>query len=294
LERHTHMGAVRTDVHVLRDDTLGVTGVTIKMLESRAKCSGHSCVTTLNSPLTVQFAGNSSSSTTQESTNASAMSAAMEPDLTARMRRLSVGSDFTSYSLVSDAPSVHSLDSNGSVTGGVAVASLQGLPIRTKAPMTTARVIDLPSTIPETIISKDTDAGLLRFGFSCSLLRGPNYSAKPTNPNEWWSAFPGFTPDPTARFKQEFARLAKEQGWDTVTKKNMMPEALMAEVEHHYSGSWNRLDRWQDLCKDLGLEDIPTSITKCRTVCNAAFVTFWKKTLTMCRRSGLSTSICST
>jgi hypothetical protein len=37
------------------------------------------------------------------------------------MRRLSIDSSTSSFSIISDAPSVQSLDTNGSVNGGVAV-----------------------------------------------------------------------------------------------------------------------------------------------------------------------------
>jgi hypothetical protein len=45
------------------------------------------------------------------------------PDLIDRMRRMSLDSDLSSYSIVSGTPSVQSLNTNGSVNGGVAVAT---------------------------------------------------------------------------------------------------------------------------------------------------------------------------
>lgn len=74
---------------------------------------------------------NTTNDATTPVTMATTTTPVAEPDLVDRMRRLSVGSSTSSFSIISDAPSVQSLDTNGFVNGGVAVdpPSLQVLEI---------------------------------------------------------------------------------------------------------------------------------------------------------------------
>jgi hypothetical protein len=89
----------------------------------------------------------------------------------------------------------------------------------------------------------------------------------------FWLQFPGFVPQPKASFKSEFGRLAKKQCWNTKTKQKHQVEALTSEIDFHYGKCLDKLDRWQQLCKDVGIENIPTSITKCRKVSTTSVMT---------------------
>lgn len=83
----------------------------------------------------------------------------------------------------------------------------------------------------------------------------------------FWYQHPGFEPDPRAPFKHELGRLCKHVGAKTKNeKKTLQTEALTAEIKYHYGASMSRLDRWQELCEEVGIEKIPTSITQCQKV----------------------------
>jgi hypothetical protein len=194
-----------------------------------------------------------------------------EPDLVDRMRRLSVGSAESSYSLVSDAPSVRSLDSNGSVNGGVNIEPPS---------------IEVLETCLEALtVAADTLGPTHHRRASIETSSSETDAKEPTPPSEtcpptttpasispYWQQFPGFVPEPTATFKGEFARLAKHENWSGNAKRKQQVKALTAEIAHHYGTHMNKLDRWQQLCEDVGTDVIPTSITQCRKVRHAVSV----------------------
>ncbi|KAF1947866.1 hypothetical protein EJ02DRAFT_449343 [Clathrospora elynae] len=99
-------------------------------------------------------------------------------------------------------------------------------------------------------------------------------NAVPKSPTSspFWSQFLGFTPTPTATFKDEFTRLANLNGWDKNSRYKYLVEALNTEIAFHYGIVLHKLDRWQELCKDVGVEDVPTSITKCKKALKSVFV----------------------
>jgi hypothetical protein len=188
-----------------------------------------------------------------------------EPDLVDRMRRMSVGSTESQYSLVSSIPSVQSLDSNGSANGGVSVEppSIEVLETCLEALTAAAGTLD---PIDHRRASIDT---------ACSVTEATKPEPQPANctsttPSSsispYWQQFPGFVPEPTATFKHELARLAKHENWNSNAKRKQQVKALTAEIAHHYGTHMNKLDRWQQLCEDVGVDVIPTSITQCRKV----------------------------
>jgi hypothetical protein len=83
----------------------------------------------------------------------------------------------------------------------------------------------------------------------------------------FWYQHPGFKPDPRAPFKSELGRLCKHVGARTKHERRaLQSEALKAEITYHYGASMSRLDRWQGLCEEVGIEKIPTSISQCQKV----------------------------
>lgn len=62
------------------------------------------------------------------------------------------------------------------------------------------------------------------------------------------------------------ARLAKHESWTGKTKRKQQVKALSAEITHHYGTHKNKLDCWQQLCEDVGIDVVPTSIRQCRKV----------------------------
>jgi hypothetical protein len=94
----------------------------------------------------------------------------------------------------------------------------------------------------------------------------------PPKASHFWYQYPNFEPNPRAPFKHEFGRLCKHVGAQSKKeKKNLQTEALTAEIKHHYGANLSRLDRWQELCKEVGIEKIPTSITQCQKVIATEF-----------------------
>jgi hypothetical protein len=84
-----------------------------------------------------------------------------------------------------------------------------------------------------------------------------------------------FTPDPRAAMHDEIMRLATLKGWSHKTIMKRRTEALAAELALYGDGK-DRLDRWQQLCVEVGvadLNDVPKSITACKKVCP----TVWDK-----------------
>lgn len=163
-------------------------------------------------------------------------------------RRLSCSSDVSTvsadsdYSLVSAAPSIQSLDTNGSILGGV--------------------VLEL-----ESVKLEDTENEPASAQSSAS---DESQSAPTASP--FWFQYPGFEPNPRAPFKHELGRLSSHIGAKTKNqKKDLQKLALTAEIKFHYGASMGRLDRWQELCEEVGIEKIPTSITQCQKVCIATY-----------------------
>lgn len=170
----------------------------------------------------------------------------------------STGSDWTR---VSGAPSIQSLDTNGSILGGI-VLDLHNAPLndaRNEAPATTSET-QLTKTLGSlTIIAADLAAGA--------------NSGTPDDPkstpkvSDFWYKYSGFDPNPRASFKHEFDRLCKHIGaLSKKERKNLQQEALHSEIKHYYGAHLSRLDRWQELCAEVGIEKIPNSITQCQKV----------------------------
>ncbi|KAL5115729.1 hypothetical protein ACEQ8H_006337 [Pleosporales sp. CAS-2024a] len=213
--------------------------------------------------------------TTSSSHDTESMSTqAVECDLVNSMRRLSVGSAASSISLISDAPSVLSLDTNGSVNGGVPVlpslevletylealtaanSKLEALILPDEADLTTA--LAPPTTTAD---SKAEEATI---------------DASPSEePSPYWLQFSRFEPSPRAPFKKELARLAKHENWSNKEKRKQQVKALAAEITHHYGTNRNKLDRWQQLCEDVGVDIVPKSITQCRKVISPVLVNLY-------------------
>lgn len=184
-------------------------------------------------------------------------------DLVDRMRRLSVTSNASSFSVVSAASSglsVHSLNSNGSITGGIQVAQApeqsivlvkqeqKGRRAASTQVLSTAGGVDVATTPGDELNSGHTKPT-------------PTATACP-----FWYQFDDFEPSPTAKFKDEFARLAKSQAWGTSQKRKREVAALRAEVAFHHGTCAHKLDRWQELCEEMGVDTTLTSISQCRKV----------------------------
>ncbi|KAH3973261.1 hypothetical protein HBI26_188880 [Parastagonospora nodorum] len=215
-----------------------------------------------------------------------------EPDLLDRMRRLSVGSSTSSYSLISEAPSVLSLDTNGSVNGGVSINAptievlepcLEALTtaddkldssIYHEANTSLAAPTHTSDQEPD-VLTKDTQSQSPSPYTSNQDPDELSTEPQPPSPSPFWLQFPGFDPAPTSPFKQEFARLSKHQKWTQTERREQQVKALAAEIAHHYGTHLNKLDRWQQLCEDVGIDVAPKSVTQCRKIMSPVMVNLY-------------------
>jgi hypothetical protein len=81
--------------------------------------------------------------------------------------------------------------------------------------------------------------------------------------------FPGFVPDPSAHISENFARLAAHRQWKTGSKtyKRNWNKYVRMEFDSEYGTNYNRLESWQKLCTEVGIERL-SSITQCKKVRN--------------------------
>jgi hypothetical protein len=84
----------------------------------------------------------------------------------------------------------------------------------------------------------------------------------------WLAKYPEFHPDPVAPLLDEFSRLAIQRNWKAGSKryrkewKDCVEENFTAEFGQNASS----LAGWQALCTEVGITDVPTSITGCKKV----------------------------
>ncbi|KAF2684414.1 hypothetical protein K458DRAFT_417998 [Lentithecium fluviatile CBS 122367] len=112
-----------------------------------------------------------------------------------------------------------------------------------KAPMTSPRPPSLPSN-----------------SSSSSGIRIPTSASEPS----YFSRFTTFAPKADTNFLAQFNALAISQGWSKKEKAKRRVDAIQGEFEYLYGTDTTRLDKWQDLCREVGIEEVPGSITKCK------------------------------
>lgn len=93
----------------------------------------------------------------------------------------------------------------------------------------------------------------------------------------YFDIFPNFTPNHQAPLRQEFARLAKSEGWTKKSEQYKVERLRCFEMEYaHFYGEHNanNLQAWQALHEDIvRTEPVPRSIKKCREV--RTNILFW-------------------
>lgn len=103
-----------------------------------------------------------------------------------------------------------------------------------------------------------------------------SHGTNPTSEAESSSASDGyfdrhtnFAQNPEADLSAEFARLAIAKGWSKKQQKAHKAEAIEAEFGRLYGTSYDKLESWQDLCREVGIDPVPQSITQCKKVCSS-------------------------
>ncbi|OAK94942.1 hypothetical protein IQ06DRAFT_284892 [Phaeosphaeriaceae sp. SRC1lsM3a] len=86
--------------------------------------------------------------------------------------------------------------------------------------------------------------------------------------SDWFSAFAKFTYDPVSGLKSNFDRLAIQRGWGRKLKRKRWTECQTNCFAALYGGvaEESKLEKWQDLCREVHIADPPESITGCKKV----------------------------
>lgn len=108
--------------------------------------------------------------------------------------------------------------------------------------------------------------------------RGPPPSAmslSTSNP-DYFAAYLTFNPEPYLPLLENFNRLAKAQGWRKKRREEERQAFLLGQYTIHLGGiSTGKLQKWQELCGELGVDPIPTSITQCKKVRGIPFLSLF-------------------
>jgi len=101
----------------------------------------------------------------------------------------------------------------------------------------------------------------------------------------WTSFSPAFTRNPQIAYSVDFERLAAQRGWKPGGSKYREQWIRCCEEEFGAQyGREERLDGWKTLCADVGIRDVPNSITQCKKVLNRTWVNLVD--LIECRANG--------
>ena len=84
----------------------------------------------------------------------------------------------------------------------------------------------------------------------------------------YFSRYPAFNRNQEASLLEDFERLAIENEWATGGRqyRRQREQLISSEFQQRYGNSEDRLERWQDLRRDVAVVPVPESITKCKKV----------------------------
>jgi hypothetical protein len=194
-------------------------------------------------------------------------------DLEESMRRLSVGSDESDFLLVSRTSRTNSFDSVRSLDSVQSADSISLPQRRSRKNSTESWNSQDPGNSVlslDTVKSLDSIVGGVNISeISKSMDTDTNTESQDEDErvgNPAWYAYGNFEPEPTAPFRIEFDRLARYKGWGREIRRYWLIDLLRAEVEFHFGDGAEKLHDFQDLCENLGIEDVPSTLTQCRKV----------------------------
>lgn len=86
--------------------------------------------------------------------------------------------------------------------------------------------------------------------------------------SKYWDKYPGYHQDPSAPLADAFNGLTLHMGWSPKSKKQRRRrgECYQEEFGTHFGTVADKLETWQALCGEVGIEPIPKSITQCKKV----------------------------
>jgi hypothetical protein len=85
---------------------------------------------------------------------------------------------------------------------------------------------------------------------------------------DFFMTFPGFRAEESRAVGDEFARLLQFMKWMPRTHEYNVyrGQAFRSAFTVHYGADASKLDAWQTLCMEVGIQPAPSSITKCKKV----------------------------
>lgn len=85
---------------------------------------------------------------------------------------------------------------------------------------------------------------------------------------DFWDQFPDFTPQPHAKFTEQFNALAAHRGWSQNVMPRYLSQAIVAELDAVLGPDTSYVYAWRYLCHIVGVLGQPYSISECVQVCS--------------------------
>jgi hypothetical protein len=221
--------------------------------------------------------------------NATAEGSALDP--ADRIRSLSIGSDASSFSVISRTSTANSFDSVRSLNSDQSHEDEEfSASPRPQSHADTSDSIDLQHSVLSLNTVKsleelsggveipDGDRSTLDIATDDSDAESEGFSGE-SHENPAWDEFTNFVHRPSASFKSEFERLARSKGWTGRAKRQHLIELLSTEVEFFWDiDDTDKLEHYQFLCREMGIKQIPLTVTQARNV-STLVLDFRKSTL---------------
>lgn len=115
-------------------------------------------------------------------------------------------------------------------------------------------------------IYRNSNLSIKQFAYRDPLSRVP--LRKMNGSSTWFSPYTDFAHDPTTGLKSNFDRLAVQRKWGRKLKAKRWSDcqtAMFASLYGHDT-EVSKLERWQDLCREVLISSPPNSISGCRKV----------------------------
>lgn len=177
--------------------------------------------------------------------------------LTDRMRSLSIGSDASSFSVISRTSTADSFESVRSINSDLLHEAEDGIDLQTSVlSLDTVKSLEDISggvEIPDTA-TEHSDAE-------------SEASSLELDENPAWGEYTNFVHRPSASFKLEFERLARTKGWVGRIKRQHLVELLTSEVEFYWGADdVDKLEYYQFLCQKMDIKQMPLTVTQAKNV----------------------------
>lgn len=86
--------------------------------------------------------------------------------------------------------------------------------------------------------------------------------------SDWFSDFANFAYDPSSGLKSDFDRLVSQRRWGRRVKNKRWNECqgFCFTALYGDNADENKLEKWQELCREVHISDLPGSISGCKKV----------------------------